>query len=572
MRKLFILAILTLLSVSAFAQLTGSGYYRVRNYGTGCYVWVCDNTGSINYAATSADMGAMQLWKGLDKAISEPASVLYFDNKGGNKWDVRAQSTGIYKIIHHYVDITSTGTSDGLTFYQLSATEAGMTLYLSDVGGWGGDYNVLGTNGKGATRRWIVEPIDASTDSYFGVQPSITVGDKHYAPFYAEFPFSFASAGMKAYVVSKIDGNIAVMKEITSSVIPGATPVLIECSSADKSDNRLNLLTTSSASVSGNLLKGVYFCNEFREKSKDAIKAFDAQTMRVWNVNADGKLVLNTSTDRLHVNWWGDDGNRYLLANQSYLPVSAGTADELVLMTEEEYNNREIPATSISLSATQLNVVIGAQPSQLVATVVPANATNKTVAWSSSDESVASVDQNGLVTFKSVGKAVITAMAQDGSGVKATCSVEVSPVLVSKLTLNVTELELNINEKSTLTATIEPTTATVKLLTWTSSDTSVATVDANGVVTAVAPGSAVITAKATDASGVAATCTVTVLKPLEPEDVSQDGVIDTLDVLGEYQYIMEGSGSVVSLQYDVNRDGKADTQDVLQIYEYMEEH
>ncbi len=487
MRKLFTIATLTLLSASAFAQLTGSGYYRVRNYGTGCYVWVCDNTGSINYAATSADMGAMQLWGGLDRAIPQPASVLYFDSKGGTKWDVRSQSTGIYKIISHYVDITSTGTVDNITFYQLSATESGMTLYLSDVGGWGGDYNVLGTNGKGATRRWIVEPIDASTDNYFGIAPSLAVGNKHYAPFYAEFPFSFASAGMKAYVVTKIDGAVAVMKEITSDIIPGATPVLIECASADKSDNRLNLLTASSASVGTNLLKGVYFCNEFRDKSRDAITAFNAQTMRVWNVNADGKLVLNTVTDRLHVNWWGDDGHRYIPANQSYLSVSAGTADELVLMTEEEYANREILVTAIVLNAAQIELMVGAQPLQLNATVTPANATNKTLVWSTSDATVA-------------------------------------------------------------------------------------TVDASGLVTAMSAGTAVITAKAADASGVAATCSVTVVKPFEPEDMNQDGVVDELDVRNIYQYIMEGAGSTDNSLYDINHDNTIDTQDILKVYEHMQEN
>ena len=343
MRKYFTLLFLSCVVVAVHAQLSGSGYYRVRNYGTGNYVWVCDNTGSIDYATTSADMGAMQLWNGLDRALSEPASVLYFDSKGNNKWDVRAQNTGIHKIINYYVEIRETGTSNGVTFYQLSATEAGMTLYLSDVGGWGGDYNVLGTKGTGATRRWIVEPIDASTENYLGVQPTIVSDGKYYAPFYIEFPFSLASSGMKAYYVSKVDGNVAVLKEFEGEVIPGATPVIIECSSMDKSDNRVNLLTGSYAAPSDNRLKGVYFCNEFRANSKDAITVFDANTMRVFGVNADGKLVLHNSSKALHVNWWGDDGNRYLLSNQSYLPVASGTADELVLMTESEYDNRPAP-------------------------------------------------------------------------------------------------------------------------------------------------------------------------------------------------------------------------------------
>ena len=326
-----------MVTVLADAQLSGSGFYRVKNYGTDNYFRVCDNTGSINYAATTADMAAIQLWNGLDASLSEPGSVLYFENKGGNYWDITSQGTGVYKIIGRYVEIKTTGTKDNLTFYQVSATESGVTLYLSDVGSWGGDFNTLGTTGKGATRRWLVEPIDASTDSYFGVSPSISASGKYYAPFYADFAFSFASSGMKAYYVSKVDGDIAVLSEVTTDVIPASTPLIIECSSADKSDNRLNLLTGKYNAVSGNVLKGVYFCNEFRENSKDAITAFDASSMRVWGVSAEGKLTLNSETSALHVNWWGDDDNRYLNANQSYLPVASGTASEMTLMTESEY-------------------------------------------------------------------------------------------------------------------------------------------------------------------------------------------------------------------------------------------
>ena len=337
MKRLGFILLLATVTVLADAQLSGSGFYRVKNYGTDNYFRVCDNTGSINYAATTADMAAIQLWNGLDASLSEPGSVLYFENRGGNYWDITSQGTGVYKIIGRYVEIKSTGTKDNLTFYQVSATESGVTLYLSDVGSWGGDFNTLGTTGKGAARRWLVEPIDASTDLYFGVSPSISAGGKYYAPFYADFAFSFASSGMKAYYVSKVDGDIAVLSEVTADVIPASTPLIIECSSADKSDNRLNLLTGKYNAVSGNVLKGVYFCNEFRENSKDAITAFDASSMRVWGVNAEGKLTLSSETSALHVNWWGDDDNRYLNANQSYLPVASGTASEMTLMTESEY-------------------------------------------------------------------------------------------------------------------------------------------------------------------------------------------------------------------------------------------
>ena len=345
MKRIGLILTLGILTILARAQLTDSGFYRVKNYGTGNYFWVCDNTGSVNYATTSADMAAIQLWNGLDKAISAPASVLYFENKGGDYWNITSQGTGVYKIIGRYVEVKSTGTKDGVSFYQVSATESGVTLYLSDSGSWGGDFNTLGTTGKGTTRRWLVEPIDAATDCYFGVEPTITVtgesGNKYYAPFYADFAFSFASTDMKAYYVSKVDGNIAVLTELKSDVVPASTPVIIECASADKSGNKLSLLKGTYSPLSGNVLKGIYFCNEFRDKSKDAITAFDPSSMRVWGVDAEGKLALHSSTSDLHVNWWGDDDNRYLNANQCYLPVVAGTASEMILMTEAEYEEYE---------------------------------------------------------------------------------------------------------------------------------------------------------------------------------------------------------------------------------------
>ena len=338
--KRFFLFLLAISSVClSFAQLSGNGFYRIKNYSSNYYMWVCDNTGGIDYASTSADLGALQLWDGLDNAVSEPASVLYLTQIDGSHWDAVSQGTGIYKMVQHYVQVRNTGSSNGVMLYQVFASESGMTLYLCDAGAWSmiHKFHLLGTNGTGAVTRWVVEPIDASTDNYFGITPTITVGDKYYAPFYADFAFSFASTGMKAYSLNNVDGNIAVISPIEQTVVPAMTPVLIECSSLDKSKNRLNLLLGTYPAVSNNKLKGIFFCNEFRSGSKDAITAFNASTMRVWNTNAEGKLVLSTRTDKLHVNRKGDDGNRYMNSNQSYLPVSAGTPSELVVMTEAEY-------------------------------------------------------------------------------------------------------------------------------------------------------------------------------------------------------------------------------------------
>lgn len=146
----------------------------------------------------------------------------------------------------------------------------------------------------------------------------------------------------------------------------------------------------------------------------------------------------------------------------------------------------------------------------LKATVEPANASIHTLEWSSNKPEIVSVDQNGQVRALAVGNAVITANACDGSGESDSCVVTVLPISVAKIQLSADAVSLLEGDSTALTATVVPSNATNKELIWTSSDTSVARVDASGKISAGIPGNAVITAYAMDGSGVKATCTVTV--------------------------------------------------------------
>ena len=171
--------------------------------------------------------------------------------------------------------------------------------------------------------------------------------------------------------------------------------------------------------------------------------------------------------------------------------------------------------TGVSLDKKELPLVVG-QTQTLTATVAPDNATDKTVKWASSDAKVATVDSVGKVTAVAAGEAIITVTTTDGS-FTATCTVTVSAttVAVTGVTLNKSTLELTAGDSEALTATVAPTGATNKAVTWSSNKESVATVDAEGKVTAVAAGEAIITVTTTDGS-FTATCTVTV-KASEPE-------------------------------------------------------
>lgn len=166
-----------------------------------------------------------------------------------------------------------------------------------------------------------------------------------------------------------------------------------------------------------------------------------------------------------------------------------------------------ISVTSVELNLKTLDMKIG-ESSNLSATVKPANATNKNVDWTSSNNSVATVDESGNVTAVREGTAVITVETVDGK-TTATCTVTVTKVPVSSITLDKTKAELEEDDTLTLTATIAPSDASYKTVTWTSDNKSVATVDGNGNVTARTVGNAKITATA---DGKTATCSIKVKK------------------------------------------------------------
>lgn len=160
-----------------------------------------------------------------------------------------------------------------------------------------------------------------------------------------------------------------------------------------------------------------------------------------------------------------------------------------------------IPVSSLTLNQTSVSLKIG-DTVTLKATVNPSNASDKTIIWTSSDTTVATVN-NGVVTAIGVGSATITAFAGDKY---ATCSVIVEAVPVTSVTLNKNSVSLEIGETVTLKATVAPSNATDKTVIWTSSDTTVATVN-NGKVGARSGGTATITALAGDKT---ATCTINV--------------------------------------------------------------
>lgn len=359
----FTVTILSLaIAVSAFAQSTlTTGFYRVKNDASNNYISLIHD--SCGPSKTNPDLGSIQLYSSSDRnLVSDPGAVIYVKHLSGEQYDLIAQGTSVVGFTGMSVTLRGNA-EDG---YQVSAVHSsGMKATLFDGTMKFHDHCLVSTSGVDAYSWWMPYAVSSTDDNtFFGITPSHNAGDKYYQPFYASFAFEPASAGMKVYYVNKIDGNVAVMKEI-EGIVPASTPVIIVCSSANPSDNRLNLYYEGGTKITDNLLRGNYFCNDFRE----ALVAFNKSKMRVLNVSG-GKLVFSEDTQKLHVlndflrsdyskklqqmeadiEDFGEDMvdmtkyNRYkylmnssfLNRNEAYLPYT-GTESALRLVTEAEY-------------------------------------------------------------------------------------------------------------------------------------------------------------------------------------------------------------------------------------------
>jgi uncharacterized protein YjdB len=190
--------------------------------------------------------------------------------------------------------------------------------------------------------------------------------------------------------------------------------------------------------------------------------------------------------------------------------------------------NPVVFAESVVLDPSEAELQVGGTI-EIRATVLPDNVTNSSLKWCSSDETVAIVSKNGVVTAVGPGSCDITATCDEAVGI---CHVTVLPPAISadSVVLDPTSAELEVGASITIAATVLPENVTNPELLWQSSDEAVATVSQNGVVTAVGPGSCDITATCGNAVG---TCHVTVLEPIiYAESVELDPVEAELQVGG----------------------------------------
>lgn len=198
------------------------------------------------------------------------------------------------------------------------------------------------------------------------------------------------------------------------------------------------------------------------------------------------------------------------LALQKY--IASGKKLEGSLKTIDRDPVAGAYVSSITLTAQTLAITTGGTKA-LGATVEPVEAGNKEVIWSSSDSEIATVDENGSVTAVAEGECTITCEATDGSGRREKCTIRVvNPV--DSIVLNTNSIKWPVGRTGTYSPKLTPFTAKISDLTYTSSNSAVATVDKNGKLTAVSAGTCTITCAAADNSKIKDTCTVTVVVPV----------------------------------------------------------
>ncbi|MBR6139500.1 MAG: dockerin type I repeat-containing protein [Prevotella sp.] len=322
--RLFLtIALLTLSSLSIMAQLNGSGYYRVKNAGTGNYISLENNKFDYQTIIATAGNGAKHMFSysmflvgtiaddyGVPAALScagaylktdihmvndseceLPSTVIYLKQNSGDNYDIQAQSTGLvqlttgsYKTSNitctfndlyatvkkvngtganttYYVSEKLTGTGT-LSSYGISKTITIGTEYFLDEGdSFGMTESYSSSNNK---HKWYIEPVTA-----INVTPSTSFGGKHYTTYYTAFPYTIGGNILNVYAVSNINEDGTMEIKAIEGTVPACTPVLLECSSM--TGNHIvptgtptivaSDATPTSSYTGTNLLKGTFFSN-----------------------------------------------------------------------------------------------------------------------------------------------------------------------------------------------------------------------------------------------------------------------------------------------------------------------
>lgn len=336
-----------------------------------------------------------------------------------------------------------------------------------------------------------VQPANASNKNFTATSSAATTASVSGSTIHASAP------GSATITVKTADGGHTATVQVTVKQKVGEISL-----SAGKTTLKVGESTKVTASISP-------------ENATDKGITFTSSAATVATVDADGN-VMATGAGSATITATAKDGK--------------GASSSITLKVEEM-------AAGVTLEPNSLNLKEN-ETAQLSASVQPTTA-SQSIRYSSNNDAVATVSNTGLVTAVKEGTAIITAAANDGSGKYATCTVKVGStpveVPVTGITVNPSELLLEEKEAKELKATVEPANATNKGVIFSSSNTNVAVVSNDGLVTAVNNGTAIITVTSKENSSIIAKCSVKVGKPVMVTDVTVQPAELKLKTDGTYQ-------------------------------------
>ena len=332
--KKILLSLLLLSPLALYAQINGSGFYRIQNYKTDRYFYLVDDKAWLITTASTQDIntGSFKLVKPFEERVaSNPATICYLTvaskiNNTSYRCNVSGQGLDLYQRVQTYLDFRHNAS---IGAYTISGTGSagGVTLskYLTDTERVGNEVTLrtVETNINDYAYWWI-RPINDKY--YFGFKPSFKASmdgadSLYYTSMYASFPFA-VNDNVKAYYISEVRDGYAKVRQF-SYTAPGETPLFVECKGATPEENKVTL-TASTATAPSNQLRGVYYCNDVDEETGHRnVTIYNQFTMRVLGRAADGRLAFIKMPSLT-----------YIPANTAYLQVSVGSPDVIYVVKE----------------------------------------------------------------------------------------------------------------------------------------------------------------------------------------------------------------------------------------------
>lgn len=401
---------------------------------------------------------------------------------------------------------------------------------------------------------WVSEAIDGTTDDEPEFVTSATMGNND-VTYYAVF----AEESTESSVVEK---NLTISNSDLTTALSGSYGSASINKTIDETQYTINIfackqnsqcqLRASDSYIQIPTLPG-NITNVSTTACNNAGTGTYTGTIRLKSAFAAGNTTTNDilTKDLSSVSLFSIDVTGNVRA--FYLITSAGLRLSDLTVTYEVtgettvYSNycttvaAPVAVTDVTLNKNSATLEVG-DTETLTATIAPNDATNKNVTWTSSNTSIATVE-NGIVTAVGVGSATITVTSVADNTKTATCSVTVNPTAVTGVSIDETAT-VKMGKTVTLSATVSPDNATNKNVTWTSSNTAVATVSDAGVVTGVAAGEATITVTSVSDNTKYASCTVTVLTAGTGTKANPYDVDEALEIINAYS---NNSGSDVSV-------------------------